>query len=78
MFISLAYKDFLPCLVGDLTQFYCFINLLQLRKAYMEQLEEIQSLKEQLSQKEMRIMQLEDEVKMLRHGIIPETTKTLS
>lgn len=50
----------------------------ELRKAYVEQVEEIESLKEQLLQKDQRIVQLEDEVKTLRHGIIPETTKTLS
>lgn len=76
--VTKACEDLLPCLVGDLTRFYCLVNLLQLRKAYVEQVEEIESLKEQLSQKDKRIVQLEDEVKMLRHGIIPEATKTLS
>lgn len=76
--VTKACEDLWPCLVGDLTRCYCLVNLLQLRKAYVEQVEEIESLKEQLSQKDKRIVELEDEVKMLRHGIIPEATKTLS
>ena len=38
----------------------------QLRKAYFGQVEELQALREQLSLKEKRIRQLEDEVQMLR------------
>lgn len=51
---------------------------IELRRAYLDQVEAIQMLKEQMMQKEKRISQLEEEVKMLRLGIIPETAKTLS
>lgn len=50
----------------------------ELRKAYLDQVEELQSLKEQLTLKENRIRQLEEEVKMLRHGNISANVKTLS
>jgi len=42
------------------------VDLNSLRKAYFRQLEEIRSLKEQISMKDKRIRQLEDEVKVLR------------
>lgn len=40
--------------------------LFQLRKAYFKQLEEIGSLKEQISLKDKRIRQLEEEISMLK------------
>lgn len=42
------------------------ILLLQLRKAYFQQVQEIKALKEQLALKDKRIRQLEDEVSKLR------------
>ena len=40
--------------------------ILQLRKAYFRQVEEIKSLREQIGLKDKRIRQLEDEVVLLR------------
>ena len=42
--------------------------MFQLRKAYFRQLEEINSLKEQINYKDKRIRQLEEELKLLRCG----------
>lgn len=44
----------------------CFPFSFQLRKAYFKQLEEITSLKEQISLKDKRIRQLEEEISMLK------------
>ncbi len=41
-------------------------SFLQLRKAYFRQVEEIRSLKEQISLKDKRIRQLEEELQSLR------------
>ena len=44
----------------------------QLRKAYFRQLEEIESLKQQITYKDKRIRQLEEELQMLRLPDSPE------
>lgn len=49
-----------------------------LRRAYLEQVEVIRSLKDQLEKKDQRIVQLEVEVKSLRCGNLPPPTKCLS
>lgn len=51
-----------------LITYFIIINwyLFQLRKAYFKQLEEIGSLKEQISLKDKRIRQLEEEISMLK------------
>lgn len=45
---------------------------MQLRKAYFKQLEEISSLKEQISLKDKRIRQLEEEISVLKLPIARE------
>ena len=47
---------------------YVYNFVFQLRKAYFRQLEEINSLKEQIGFKDKRIRQLEEELKLLRCG----------
>ena len=50
--------------MNDFMIFFIF----KLRKAYFRQVEEIRALKEQLSLKDKRIRQLEDEITILRKG----------
>lgn len=59
-------KPFLKSKHDRLNKCHCFS--FQLRKAYFRQLEEIKSLKQQLTLKDKRIRQLEEELKTNKNG----------